>query len=148
MINELVPNFPEADRPAWQEAAETWRLPYWDWARTNKVPKLAKYPTTLVPTFDGGFERIDNPLYQFKMPNLKTWDSEGVTNFKDPWVQDEEKAPTLYVRSCGCVNDPFLTCSSTAVASTPAVARMKKTSILTAMPGVMASSTTPRWRTT
>ncbi|KAL1977859.1 hypothetical protein VTN31DRAFT_718 [Thermomyces dupontii] len=100
MINELVPNFPEADRPAWQEAAETWRLPYWDWARTNKVPKLAKYPTTFVPTFDGGVERIDNPLYQFKMPNLKTWDSEGVTNFKDPWVQDEEKAPTLYYGRC------------------------------------------------
>lgn len=113
MVGEIIPNFPESERAAWTAAASEWRLPFWDWGITSKVPKLCKYPTTVVPTSDGkSEERIDNPLYQFKMPTGKPMGSEEVGNFLDPWVP-KEKAKTLYVSSQKSVNkisERVLTC--------------------------------------
>ncbi|RJE24069.1 hypothetical protein PHISCL_03605 [Aspergillus sclerotialis] len=100
MVGEIIPNFPEDERAAWTAAANEWRLPFWDWGITNKVPKLCKYPTTVVPTADGkSEERIDNPLYQFKMPTGKPMGSGEVGNFLDPWVP-KEKANTLFFGDC------------------------------------------------
>ncbi|KAL4879315.1 hypothetical protein BJY04DRAFT_220171 [Aspergillus karnatakaensis] len=89
MVLEIIPNFPQNERSAWNEAATTWRLPFWDWGTTSSVPDLAKYPTTVVPTADGkDEERINNPLYQFRMPTNKPMSTAGMDSFKDPWVDD------------------------------------------------------------
>lgn len=106
MVDEIIPKFPEEERAAWNTAANEWRLPFWDWGITTKVPKLCKYPTTVVPTADGkGEERIDNPLYQFKMPTGKPMSSQGVGDFLDPWVP-KEQANMLFVRPqlCNCIH--------------------------------------------
>ncbi|KAJ5784932.1 uncharacterized protein N7503_010144 [Penicillium pulvis] len=89
MNNEIVPNFAEEGRSDWQKAAQTWRLPFWDWGITTSVPDLCKYPTTLVPTADGKSEEtITNPLFQFRMPTNQPMSSAGMANFKDPWAPD------------------------------------------------------------
>lgn len=99
MVDDIIPKFPADVQQSWKDAANSWRLPFWDWARTTKVPRLARYPTTIVPTADGkGEERISNPLYQFIMPNNRNMGTEKVGHFKDPWV-DEKEAETLYVRT-------------------------------------------------
>lgn len=97
MIQEIIPNFNKDIRAQWKEAAEDWRLPFWDWGVTSSVPDLSKYPYTFVPTADGtGEESIRNPLYQFKMPNDKPMSAFGMDDFRDPWVDNGEM---LYVRS-------------------------------------------------
>ncbi|KAL4915885.1 common central domain of tyrosinase-domain-containing protein [Aspergillus aurantiobrunneus] len=98
MTQEIVPNFTSDERPAWEEAAHSWRLPFWDWGVTSSVPDISKYPTTVVPTADGtGEERIPNPLFQFRMPTNKPMSSQGMDNFRDPWVDDGDM---LYYGEC------------------------------------------------
>ncbi|KAJ5890227.1 hypothetical protein N7504_011037 [Penicillium tannophilum] len=98
MVKDIVPNFAEDQRPEWEEAAETWRLPFWDWGLTTSVPDLCKYPYTFVPTADGtGEESVHNPLFQFRMPNNQPMSAYGMDNFKDPWVDDGDM---LYYGEC------------------------------------------------
>lgn len=97
MSQEIVPAFAEDIRADWKEAADAWRLPFWDWGVSTSVPDLCKYPYTFVPTSDGtGEENIPNPLFQFRMPTNQPMSTAGVDNFKDPWVPDGEM---LYVCS-------------------------------------------------
>ncbi|KAL3477040.1 hypothetical protein BJX99DRAFT_270192 [Aspergillus californicus] len=98
MTQKIIPNFPRAQRPVWEEAANAWRLPFWDWGVSSSVPALSKYPTTLVPTKDGKSEEsISNPLFQFRMPTNKPMSTAGMDNFKDPWVDDGDM---LYYGEC------------------------------------------------
>ncbi|CAG7969261.1 unnamed protein product [Penicillium salamii] len=90
MVNEVIPLFPEDRQDAWREQAESWRLPFWDWARNGRVPDLAKYPTITVPKPEGGFTRIDNPLFQFRMPTDQPMRSEGVGT-ENTWQDDAEQ---------------------------------------------------------
>lgn len=97
MSQEIVPGFAEDLRPEYKEAADGWRMPFWDWGMTTSVPDLCKYPCILVPTSDGtGEENISNPLFQFRMPTNQPMSSAGIDNFKDPW---EEDGDMLYVCS-------------------------------------------------
>ncbi|KAI9370619.1 common central domain of tyrosinase-domain-containing protein [Aspergillus egyptiacus] len=98
MVKEIIPIFPREARAEWEQAANAWRLPFWDWGLTTSVPELSKYPTTVVPTPDGkGEERIPNPLYQFRMPNNKPMSAHGMDDFKDPWVKNGDM---LYFGEC------------------------------------------------
>ncbi|KAJ5784169.1 uncharacterized protein N7518_009846 [Penicillium psychrosexuale] len=90
MIKEVIPQFLEADQASWREQAESWRLPFWDWARNGRVPDLAKYPTITVPRPEGGSVRINNPLFQFHMPTDKPMRSEGVGT-ENTWENDTEQ---------------------------------------------------------
>lgn len=97
MVKEIIPNFPQDQHSEWEEAANSWRLPFWDWGVTSSVPDLCKYPTYPVPTQDGkGVETIPNPLFQFRMPDGKPMSTQGMDDFKDPWVPEGEM---LYVCS-------------------------------------------------
>ncbi|OQD96201.1 hypothetical protein PENVUL_c096G02586 [Penicillium vulpinum] len=90
MIKEIIPQFPEAHQASWHEQAESWRLPFWDWALNGRVPDLAKYPTITVPMPEGGSLRIDNPLFQFRMPTDKPMRSEGVGT-ENTWENETEQ---------------------------------------------------------
>ena len=97
MSQEIVPGFAEDLRPEYKEAADEWRLPFWDWGKTTSVPDLCKYPYILVPTSDGtGEENIHNPLFQFRMPTNQPMSTAGIDNFKNPWEDDGDM---LYVCS-------------------------------------------------
>ncbi|OJD37056.1 tyrosinase [Diplodia corticola] len=76
---------PENDN--YTEAANTFRLPYWDWAvlppdGEKSVPSFLSSPTIDV-TLPNGTETIDNPLYSYKYHPLHGDDlyDSGVTQF-------------------------------------------------------------------
>lgn len=77
MINEIIPQYPEKYRPTLRAAADTWRLPYWDWAVNPKIPWLAEDPELQISLF-GELETLQNPLYQFRMPDGKAMENHGV----------------------------------------------------------------------
>ncbi|KAL3471608.1 hypothetical protein BJX99DRAFT_266607 [Aspergillus californicus] len=81
MINEIIPTYPENTRPALRAAADTWRLPYWDWAANPRVPWLASEPELQISLLDQ-LETIPNPLYQFRMPDGKPMEAHGVGDVK------------------------------------------------------------------
>ncbi|KAF7173442.1 hypothetical protein CNMCM5623_005650 [Aspergillus felis] len=84
----------------WKTEADQWRLPYWDWARTNRVPELAKYPTITVPKYDGtGVTRIDNPLFQFRNPTEQPMISAGV-GADNPWESPEDNVEDMKFGAC------------------------------------------------
>lgn len=77
MVNEIIPKYP-AYKDKYLEAARTWRLPFWDWAKNPRVPTMARYKTIGI-TFGGEPKmEIANPLYQFRMPNDKKMKVYGV----------------------------------------------------------------------
>ena len=82
MINQIVPQFSPSERKVWHDAADTWRLPFWDWAANPKVPNLAMSEEVTVTAPPGVTVRMENPLYKFRMPNDKTMGSEGVGTVK------------------------------------------------------------------
>ncbi|KAJ5407672.1 hypothetical protein N7509_001555 [Penicillium cosmopolitanum] len=41
MIRDVIPQFPKEEEAGWRELADSWRLPFWDWARNGRVPDLA-----------------------------------------------------------------------------------------------------------
>ncbi|KAK6957307.1 hypothetical protein Daesc_000090 [Daldinia eschscholtzii] len=79
-MKEEINRYPEEDKPALEEAARTWRLPYWDWAlkkpidgekrRDYNVPLaiLNKIVYIRQPTNEP-LVPYENALYQFTMPN-------------------------------------------------------------------------------
>ncbi|KAL5342248.1 hypothetical protein BJX70DRAFT_357265 [Aspergillus crustosus] len=81
MIDEIIPSYPEPQRAALRTAADTWRLPYWDWAVNPRVPWLAAEPELQISLL-GELETISNPLYQFRMPNGKPMEAHGVGDVK------------------------------------------------------------------
>lgn len=98
MRDEIIPGFPKDQQAEWREAADSWRFPFWDWSIANpnsstgtvKVPQLSKYPTITVPKSDlSGEERIENPLFQFKVPTNEPMSKYLVEEFLDPWAKKD-----------------------------------------------------------
>lgn len=83
MVNEVIPELPVDQRrnDRFREAASTWRLPYWDWAKNPRMPDLLRYPKFQIKMVG---ITIDNPLYKFKMPNGKKMGAYGVETLKSP----------------------------------------------------------------
>ncbi|KAI1120171.1 tyrosinase [Nemania abortiva] len=84
MVNEIIPKYP-AYKDKYLEAARTWRLPFWDWAKRNtRIPQLCRYKKVNI-SFGGEpkFE-LENPLYQFRMPNDKKMRVYGVGSIVNP----------------------------------------------------------------
>ncbi|KAI0466683.1 tyrosinase [Xylaria cf. heliscus] len=93
MVNEIIPKYP-AYKDKYLEAARSWRLPFWDWAKNGRVPEMARYKAISI-TF-GGEPKVEiaNPLYQFRMPNdkkMKVYGVGPVVNFDggDPFNYGE-----------------------------------------------------------
>ena len=57
-------------RKQWKEAADNFRLPYWDWAQTPDLPtQFCDMPTLEIKAIQGsGTDKFDNPLYKFINP--------------------------------------------------------------------------------
>ncbi|KAI9783412.1 MAG: hypothetical protein M1839_003947 [Geoglossum umbratile] len=79
MVSEVIPNQMPSDeetQASLMAAAKAWRLPYWDWAVHNEVPLLAQTPDIEVSTKLGP-SMIKNPLYQYDLPQGKTFGTMG-----------------------------------------------------------------------
>jgi|SRR5438094_4268920 hypothetical protein len=77
MVNEVIPRYP-SHKKEYLDIVRTWRHPYWDWAKNPTMPALARLKRIGIQI--GGEPRvvIDNPLYQFRMPNDKPMGAYGV----------------------------------------------------------------------
>ncbi|KAH6627480.1 common central domain of tyrosinase-domain-containing protein [Chaetomium tenue] len=103
MTREIIPKIPDAAaQQTWENAAATWRLPFWDWALkkdrpeystdpgTTKliydVPVIAKYPTIDVLDYQKGNAaltvEIDNPMYKFTIPGTAPMGSYGINDIQ------------------------------------------------------------------
>ncbi|KAI1290962.1 tyrosinase [Xylaria venustula] len=82
MVNEIIPKYP-AYKEKYLEAARSWRLPYWDWAKNPKVPRFARYKKINLTIGGEPSVEIANPLYQFRMPNDKKMKVYGVGSIVD-----------------------------------------------------------------
>lgn len=77
MVNNIIPTqMYEKDHVELEAAAKAWRLPYWDWAANNQVPLLAQEKEVQVTT-KFGTSPIKNPLYQYDLPEGKTFGTMG-----------------------------------------------------------------------
>jgi hypothetical protein len=83
MVNEIIPMYPDF-KDEYLEAAKTWRLPFWDWAKNPKVPSLVRCHRIKlkIGVADVG---IENPLHIFRMPNGEKMKAYGVGSIIDFW---------------------------------------------------------------
>ena len=98
MTQEIIPKkFDQSLWPELQAAADTWRLPYWDWAmqkpdwhnKTNgrrgpNVPEVVTLKSVPVRGRTGGMLFVDNPMWKF---SLKPGDHMG--NHGIPFLENE-----------------------------------------------------------
>lgn len=72
MAKEIVPGIPNAAAKAeWLAAANTWRMPYWDWAAHPEVPSIVATEKVSIVQPDGSETTVSNPLYKFTTANIK-----------------------------------------------------------------------------
>ncbi|KAL2678554.1 hypothetical protein Neosp_009302 [[Neocosmospora] mangrovei] len=74
MNSEIVPQVTGSQKAKWQEAANSWRLPYWDWAADPSVPAVVRGDNVSIVEFDGQTTiSTPNPLYQFSTGAISTF---------------------------------------------------------------------------
>ncbi|KAI1496872.1 tyrosinase [Biscogniauxia marginata] len=83
MVHEVIPEQPQHRQSEFFDAARTWRLPFWDWAKNPKMPYLLCCPEVNIRLGDSQMT-IDNPLYKFKIPTDKNMGAYGVGTLKFP----------------------------------------------------------------
>ncbi|KAF4589100.1 tyrosinase 2 [Ophiocordyceps camponoti-floridani] len=64
---QIASQYPGGERKQYEEAADTLRAPYWDWAATGKVPN-ATLPDKVKIKTPKGQKEVDNPLANYKFP--------------------------------------------------------------------------------
>jgi tyrosinase len=95
MLKLIPTTFAQEDQAAMIRAAETWRLPYWDWAMRKpdwhspndptkfgpNVPFIITLPNVEVKT-KTGVATVPNPMWKFSLPadpKRKTFGDYGIT---------------------------------------------------------------------
>ena len=80
MVNEIVPEQSKDFQGRLLDAAHSWRLPYWDWAKNPRIPRWFRSPVFTPPRWGGPSisKKLPNPLYKFKMPHGKKMAAYGV----------------------------------------------------------------------
>ncbi|ATY62979.1 Di-copper centre-containing [Cordyceps militaris] len=80
----------------WALAAKDWRLPYWDWAAETSLPEIAiSEKIEVIKSWDGKqesrpeMEKIDNPMYRFRMPGLKPMGDDSYGDYRIVYNSDK-----------------------------------------------------------
>jgi hypothetical protein len=79
MAGEIIPKM-QASQTKKEEllkAANTWRLPYWDWATNPTIPKVCAMENLNMNVL-GKPVKKPNPLFKFRMPNGQKVSDYGV----------------------------------------------------------------------
>src|SRR5437762_4540489 len=94
MTQQIIPNhFDQSLRAELRKAADTWRLPYWDWGmqkpdwhdKTNRskfgpnVPEVVTLPKVPVRGRTGGMVIMNNPMWKFQLQGGDTMGNHGIT---------------------------------------------------------------------
>jgi hypothetical protein len=97
MVKEIIPRYPGYE-DRYFEAAKTWRLPFWDWAKNPRVPKRVRCKRFNMEIGGQPVFQIENPLYQFRMPGdrkMRTYGVGSVVDFDGGAPFDVGTATTL-----------------------------------------------------
>ncbi|CAM1508854.1 Fc.00g025930.m01.CDS01 [Cosmosporella sp. VM-42] len=73
MNTQVLPEIPSSFQAQWQKMADTWRMPYWDWAASPEVPLILLQDTISIVEPDGSSSVGLNPLYKFSTANISTF---------------------------------------------------------------------------
>ncbi|GAB1310590.1 tyrosinase [Madurella fahalii] len=87
MVDEVIPGM-GMGRQVENElraAANSWRLPFWDWAKNPQIPSLLRAPKLNITLIK---RVIENPLYKFTMPRGEKMGVYGVGPLKVPDFDD------------------------------------------------------------
>ncbi|MCJ1266573.1 hypothetical protein MMC22_006458, partial [Lobaria immixta] len=91
MTQVIIPKYPRHNQEQLTHAANTWRLPYWDWAvlkfdarrrPTYNIPKIVRMKRIRLKGPEG-FTCVDNPMYRFSMPGGQSMGAYGITPIKE-----------------------------------------------------------------
>lgn len=94
MVATIIPKFPVDQQKELKNAAQEWRLPFWDWASKKPiegaspdydVPQLVRLESVKIRG-PKGWNWVKNPLYVFKMPNNVPMSDGGVDLVELPAV--------------------------------------------------------------
>lgn len=88
IIQDIASSFPDSTRARYQQAAATFRVPYWDWAAVppsgdQYFPVSVGGSTTasvVTPQSNGQAVQIPNPLYSYKFAPLNPEKGDFVTD--------------------------------------------------------------------
>lgn len=83
-MKEIIGRFEADDKEIakWTKAADTWRLPYWDWS-TEHVPEAVRtVEFSIVAPVIQPAVLIGNPLHKFTNPSLKPMGDPSMGDFK------------------------------------------------------------------
>ena len=107
MVKTVIPQFTPDVQDEMREAADTWRLPYWDAAALRGNPKALDVPLAMTEelVYIRGLvatpDHVPNPLWKFRMPKDgkkgDTMEDYGVTVIK-------YKKEAFYVSHCTANN--------------------------------------------
>jgi len=61
---EIASTYPDPQRAEYQAAAQTLRMPYWDWSIDSTMPDVVNQPVININAPDGA-QSIVNPLYNY-----------------------------------------------------------------------------------
>lgn len=80
MTKEIVPAIQNTVvKEEWMLAADTWRMPYWDWAADPQVPSIVAQETICIIQPGGAEIPVPNPLYKFTTANINGLGGKPVT---------------------------------------------------------------------
>jgi len=69
MAQQIALLYPNNKKRAYQNAADSLRAPFWDWASNSSLPDVATRPTISVCTYNKATKQeIPNPLYTYNYP--------------------------------------------------------------------------------
>jgi hypothetical protein len=103
MTQEIIPNqFDQSLQQELQSAADTWRLPYWDWAaqkpdwhdkaNTSKfgpnVPEIITLQKVPVRGKTGGMVFVDNPVWKFTLAAGDNMGNHGIPSLEGEPVSE------------------------------------------------------------
>ena len=112
-MKEIIKRFEAGDEEMaeWSKAADSWRLPYWDWS-TEHVPKAVGTVdlNIVTPVIRAGkvLGTLENPLHKFTNPSGKPMgDKKAMENFAIPPHDDKDhgKYPVCQFARFGCQNN-------------------------------------------
>lgn len=72
-VQNISARYTGTNAARYQAAANTWRIPYWDWASTPAMPATVSAPTLRI-TAPSGAVTVPNPLYNYTFHPLMTND--------------------------------------------------------------------------
>lgn len=97
----IAQQYPDAVRSKYVAAAQTFRIPYWDWSMQSSMPDVVSVPSLQINT-PTGQQTVDNPLYTYK------FSQDGLAMLPDGSLPNTVRRPDANGNSQpGLVNQQF-----------------------------------------